>query len=132
MPPDRIRGTAPDIIAAARRLRLNLTPAEQKLWQALSKRQLNGLKFRCQHPVGPFIVDFYCPEHRLVIELDGSIHDQQIEQDTARTAQLNQYGYRVIRFRNETVLTNLEYVLHQILENTNQPPLTPPESQQTH
>jgi very-short-patch-repair endonuclease len=132
MPPDRIRGTAPDIIAAARRLRLNLTPAEQKLWQALSKRQLNRLKFRCQHPVGPFIVDFYCPEHRLVIELDGSIHDQQIEQDTARTAQLNQHGYRVIRFRNETVLTNLKHVLHQILENTNKPPLTPPESQQTH
>jgi very-short-patch-repair endonuclease len=114
MQPDRIRGTAPDIIAAARRLRLNLTPAEQKLWQALSKRQLNGMKFRCQHPVGPFIVDFYCPEHRLVIELDGSIHDQQVEQDIARTAQLNQFGYRVIRFRNETVITNLEQVLQKI------------------
>jgi very-short-patch-repair endonuclease len=127
MPPDRIRGTAPHIIAAARRLRLNLTPAEQKLWQALNKRQLNGLKFRCQHPVGPFIVDFYCPEHRLVIELDGSIHDQQAEQDTARTAQLNQFGYRVIRFRNETVRTNLEHVLHQILEATcSQPYQNPP------
>jgi very-short-patch-repair endonuclease len=129
MPPDRIRGTAPDVIAAARRLRLNLTPAEQKLWQALSKRQLNGIKFRCQHPIGPFIVDFYCPEYRLVIELDGSIHDQQIEQDTARTAQLNQFGYHVIRFRNETVLTNLKHVLHQILEATNKPPLPSPEAQ---
>jgi very-short-patch-repair endonuclease len=127
MPPDRIRGTAPDIIAADRRLRLNLTPAEQKLWQALSKRQLNGLKFRCQHPVGSFIVDFYCPEHRLVIELDGSIHDQQIEQDTARTAQLNQHGYRVIRFRNETVLANLKHVLHQILENTTNIPHQSPQ-----
>jgi very-short-patch-repair endonuclease len=129
MPPDRIRGTAPDIIAAARRLRLNLTPAEQKLWQVLNKRQLNGMKFRCQHPVGPFIVDFYCPEHRLVIELDGSIHDQQTEQDAARTAQLNQFGYRVIRFRNETVLTNLDQVLHQILEAiTNIPHQSPQKS----
>jgi very-short-patch-repair endonuclease len=127
MPPDRIRGTVPDIIAAARRLRQNLTPAEKTLWQALSKRQLNGMRFRCQHPVGPFIVDFYCPEHRLVIELDGSIHDHQTEQDTARTAQLNQFGYRVIRFRNETVLTNLEHVLHQILEATcSQPYQNPP------
>jgi very-short-patch-repair endonuclease len=127
MQPDRIRGTAPDIIAAARRLRLNLTPAEQKLWQALSKRQLNGMKFRCQHPVGPFIVDFYCPEHRLVIELDGSIHDQQTEQDTARTAQLNQFGYHVIRFRNETVLNDLEQVLHQILEATTNVPHQSPQ-----
>jgi very-short-patch-repair endonuclease len=115
MPPERIRGTAPDIIAAARRL------------QALNKRQLNGLKFRSQHPVGPFIVDFYCPEHRLVIELDGSIHNQQVEQDTARTAQLNQFGYRVIRFRNETVITNLEQVLHQILEATTNIPHQSPQ-----
>lgn len=69
----RIRGTTPDIVAA-RRLRQNLTPAEKSLWQALKNRQLNGLKFRCQHPVGLFIVDFYCPQCRLVIELDGD-HD---------------------------------------------------------
>ena len=77
----RIRGTTPAVVAAAQRLRLNLTPAEQKLWKALQKRQLNGLKFRCQHAIGSFIVDFYCPQCRLVIELDGDIHNQQVEYD---------------------------------------------------
>jgi very-short-patch-repair endonuclease len=112
----RIRGTAPEITAAARRLRLNLTPAEQVLWSALDRRQLHGLKFRCQHAIGSFIVDFYCPQCRLVIELDGAIHDQQIDYDTARTKQLNQYGYKVIRFRNHEVMNNLENVLHRVLE----------------
>ncbi|WP_299412142.1 DUF559 domain-containing protein [Acaryochloris sp. IP29b_bin.148] len=110
----RIRGTTPAVIAAARRLRLNLTPAEKKLWKALQKRQLNGLKFRCQHPIGSFIVDFYCPQCRLVIELDGDIHDQQVEYDEARTEQLNQLGYRVIRFRNPDVMQHLDHVLQQI------------------
>jgi very-short-patch-repair endonuclease len=112
----RIRGTAPQIIAAARQLRQNLTPAEQILWQSLKNRQLNGLKFRCQHPVGSFIVDFYCPQCRLVIELDGEIHQQQLEYDIARTKQLNNFGYRVIRFDNREVMTDLNHVLKQILE----------------
>jgi very-short-patch-repair endonuclease len=115
MKPDRIRGINPEIVAAARRLRQNLTPAEQKLWQALKNRQLNGLRFRCQHPVGSFIVDFYCPQCRLVIELDGEIHDQQVDYDTARTDQLKQFGYQVVRFRNQEVITNLDTVLCQIL-----------------
>ena len=110
----RIRGTTPAVVAAARRLRLNLTTAEQKLWKALQKRQLNGLKFRCQHAIGSFIVDFYCPQCRLVIELDGDIHDQQVEYDEARTEQLNQLGYRVIRFRNSDVMHHLDNVLQQI------------------
>ncbi|MBD1823524.1 endonuclease domain-containing protein [Cyanobacteria bacterium FACHB-DQ100] len=111
----RIRGTNPNIIAAARQLRQNLTPAEKILWQALNKRQLNGLKFRCQHPVKSFIVDFYCPQHRLVIELDGEIHDRQVEYDAARTEKLNQLGYRVIRFRNQEVMSNLSRVLQNII-----------------
>jgi very-short-patch-repair endonuclease len=115
MKPERIRGTTPEIVAAARQLRQNLTPAEQALWEALKNRQLDGLKFRCQHSMGPFIVDFYCPQCRLVIEVDGEIHEQQIEYDTARTMQMNQFGYRVIRFSNQDVLTNLDNVLRQIL-----------------
>jgi very-short-patch-repair endonuclease len=115
MKPDLIRGINPEIVAAARRLRQNLTPAEQKLWQALKNRQLNGLKFRCQHPVGLFIVDFYCPQCRLVVELDGEIHDHQVDYDTARTEQLKQFGYQVVRFRNQEVITNLDTVLRQIL-----------------
>ncbi len=115
---NRIRGTTPEIDAAARRLRHNLTPAEQLLSSALKGKQLNGLKFRCQHPVGRFIVDFFCPQSKLVIELDGAIHDEQIEYDTARTEQFKTYGYRVLRFRNEEVLNNLPSVLERILEAT--------------
>ncbi|MBE9012174.1 endonuclease domain-containing protein [Pseudanabaenaceae cyanobacterium LEGE 13415] len=110
----RIRGTTPNIVAAARQLRQNLTPAEKILWEALKKRQLKGWKFRIQPPIESFIVDFYCPEYRLVIELDGGIHDRQVEYDAARTEKLNQLGYRVIRFRNREVMTNLSRVLQQI------------------
>jgi very-short-patch-repair endonuclease len=115
MDSQRIRGTTPNIIAAARQLRQNLTPAEQILWQSLKNRQLNGWKFRCQHPIESFIVDFYCPQHRLVIELDGGIHNQQVEYDLARTERLNQLGYRVIRFRNREVMSTLNQVLKQIV-----------------
>ena len=109
-----MRGTTPEIIAAARRLRQNLTAAEEVLWQALRKRQLDGLKFRCQHPIESFIVDFYCPQCRLVIEVDGEVHDHQLDYDMARTEQLNQLGYQVIRFCNQDVLNHLDDVLRQI------------------
>ncbi|WNZ23157.1 endonuclease domain-containing protein [Leptolyngbya sp. NK1-12] len=115
MASQRIRGTTPNLIAAARQLRLNLTPAEKILWEALRRRQLRGWKFRCQHPVASFIVDFYCPQYRLIIELDGAIHDQQIEYDASRTEQLHHLGYRVIRFRNQEVLSDLSGVLQTIV-----------------
>ncbi len=112
----RIRGTTPEIEAAARRLRQNMTPAELKLWDALKNRQLDGLKFRREHPVGPFILDFWCPARKLVIELDGEVHEKQKDYDEARTRQLEDYGYRVMRFRNEEVLTDLPAVLDRIRE----------------
>ena len=111
----RIRGTTQEIEQAARRLRHHLTPAEARLWKALQKRQLAGLKFCCQHPVGRFIVDFYCPSCKLVIELDGGIHTQQIAYDEARTEQLQSFGYRVLRFSNEEVLSDLQTVLDCIV-----------------
>jgi very-short-patch-repair endonuclease len=104
----RIRGTTPEIY--------NLTPAEQLLWQALKGKQLNGLKFRRQHPLGSFIADFFCAEHKLIIELDGAVHKQQTEYDDARTHKLEEFGYRVIRFRNQEVSANLDAVLERILE----------------
>ena len=110
----RVRGTTPEIEAAARRLRTNMTPAEQILWQALRGRQLDGLRFRAQHPVGRFILDFWCPACRLAVELDGGVHESQQEQDTARTAHLEAHGYHVIRFRNEEVLNDLPSVLKRI------------------
>lgn len=118
MPRDssRIRGTTPSIERAARHLRQNLTPAEAKLWNVLRRRQLAGLKFRSQHPVGQFIVVFYCPSHKIVVEVDGDIHRQQMTYDNARTVQLQQFGYRVLRVSNEKILSNLPDVLARIVK----------------
>jgi very-short-patch-repair endonuclease len=115
-PSDRIRGTTASIDNAAKQLRKNLTPAEQQLWQALRGGELAGLKFRRQHPVGNFILDFYCAAHKLVIEVDGGIHETQIEYDAARTTEIESYGYTIVRFTNEVVLHQLETVLAEILQ----------------
>ena len=118
MPKDspRIRGTTQQTEQAARRLRQQLTPAEEQLWSALRGCQLVGLKFRCQHPVERFIVDFYCASCKLVIEVDGDIHTQQKPYDEARTEQLQSFGYRVLRFTNEEVLNDLQTVLACIVQ----------------
>ena len=118
----RIRGTTPQIEAEARRLRHNMTPAEKALWDALRGKKLDGLKFRAQHPVGPCILDFWCPALKLVVELDGGIHRKQQAYDDTRTEQLEHYGYRVIRFSNEQVLTDLPSVLDSIREVVNSLP----------
>src|SRR5919107_5564400 len=103
----RIRGASEGFVAGAKELRRNLTPAEQVLWAALRGRRAGGLRFRCQHPVGPSVLDFFCPAAKLVIEVDGPIHEEQREQDQARTEHLEAYGYRVLRFINQEVMTNL-------------------------
>ena len=118
----RIRGTTPEIEAIARKLRKNLTIPEARLWSALRNKQLEGLRFRCQHPVGNFILDFYCPACKLVVEIDGEIHASQTEYDNARTAKLSEYGYRVLRFRNEQVMNDLPKVLAQIRYAAFSPP----------
>jgi very-short-patch-repair endonuclease len=91
-----------------------MTPAEKALWQALRRKQLDGLRFRRQVALGPYILDFICSEKRLIIEVDGDIHDDQIDYDAARTEHLEQYGYLVLRFRNDEVLHRLETVLERI------------------
>ena len=96
-------------------LRHNLTPAEALLWRALKGRGVGGLKFRRQQGIGPFVLDFYCPEARLCVELDGSAHDYRYDYDEQRTAYLAQQGIRVIRFSNDQVFTCLEGVVAQIL-----------------
>ena len=70
------------------------------MWQRLRAHRMGGLKFRRQHPLGPFVADFYCAEQRLVVEIDGGIHAQQVERDQVRTEQFEAYSYRVIRFKN--------------------------------
>ena len=91
-----------------------MTPAEKRLWTALQNKQLDGLRFRPQHPVGRFILDFYCPACKLVLEIDGDIHDLQPERDQERTEHLTAYGYHVLRFRNETIFDDLPAVLETI------------------
>ena len=113
---NRIRGSTPEIEAMARYLRQNMTPAEKKLWEALRGKKLVGLKFRTQHPLGFFILDFYCPSIKLAIEVDGGVHEKQEEYDITRMQLLNDYDIRVIRFRNEEILTDLSDVLDRILD----------------
>ncbi len=117
-PGNRIRHirTTSAIQQRAKELRQQMTPAEDMLWQRLRAHRLSGLKFRRQHPLGPFVADFYCAERRLVIEIDGDIHTQQAEHDQARTEQCEAYGYRVIRFKNTEVEQDIEKVLEKIIE----------------
>ncbi len=105
----------PQIRARAQALRQPQTPAEATIWRRLRKRQLGGFKFRRQHPIGRFIADFYCAACQLVIEIDGDAHAERTEYDAARTAWLEQQGYRVIRFTNREVFECLDSVLEAIL-----------------
>ncbi len=109
----RWRTSAP-MLARARQLRREQTPAEALLWEQLRNRRFMGLKFRRQHPVGRFIADFYCAQHRLVVELDGAVHQKQQGYDDLRTEELETDGYRVLRFTNSQVEQDLEWVLEQI------------------
>ena len=102
-------------LAAAQRLRRELTDAERKLWSALRNRQLNGAKFRRQQPIGPFIVDFVCQECRLVVEADGGQHADS-PADERRTSFLESKGYRVLRFWNNDIQNNLDGVT-QVIAN---------------
>lgn len=99
----------------ARNLRHDLTRAERKLWYALRRNQMNGFGFRRQHPVGSFVLDFYCPAARLAIELDGGQHNEDTKRyDEKRSQWLATKGIKVLRFWNNEVLSNLEGVLSVI------------------
>ena len=102
-------------IARARALRREATFPERLLWGRLRGGRLNGWKFRRQHPVGPYIVDFYCHEVGLVVELDGRSHDGRVRQDRERTRWLEQHGLRVIRFTNDDVICDVGRVAEAIL-----------------
>ena len=101
----------------ARHLRKAATPAEKLLWSQLHNRRLGGFKFRRQHPIGTRIVDFYCEEKKLVVELDGDGHGRAgaARADAGRTGELQEHGVRVMRFWNSEVLSDLGSVLDAIL-----------------
>src|SRR3990172_177584 len=109
--------SSPAVRARARQRRRPLTPAEQILWQHLRNRNFGG-KFRRQRPIGPFIVDFYCNEARLVVELDGEPHNHaaQAEHDELRREWPQDRGYRVLRFWNQDVLRDTASVIASILQ----------------
>jgi len=96
--------------ARARRLRRESTVPEGLLWSRLRSGRLGGLKWRRQHIIGRYVVDFFCPPARLVVELDGVTHIGRENEDAARTRHLEQRGYRVLRFTDDEVLRNLDAV----------------------
>lgn len=100
-------------------LRNNLTPAEARLWSMLKDKQLEGRKFRRQHSIDNFIVDFYCPQEKLVIELDGEVHDNILSErkDNERDLKLKSYGITVLRLENKLVFKQSDLVLNTIKDN---------------
>jgi len=103
-----------DLITRARHMRSHPTHAEATLWEKLRAKRLNGYKFRRQHIIPPFIVDFYCAAKKLIIEVDGSAHEHRQEYDQEREQYLLNLGYFILRFTNEQVLEGLDQVLSAI------------------
>lgn len=100
----------------ARELRKNMTDAERTLWRHLRLRQFGGNKFRRQQIVGKYIVDFVCFEKRLIVEVDGGHHSDQVGYDSERTLWLQEQGFRVLRFWDNQVLKEIEVVEEKIME----------------
>jgi very-short-patch-repair endonuclease len=122
----RIRGVSREVQQAAKELRREMTAAERELWNGLRGWKLDGgARFRRQHPLGRFILDFYCASHRLCIEVDGGVHDTQRERDAERDATLAAANIRTLRVRNEEVLADLPRVLRRIEWAMQNPPKRP-------
>jgi very-short-patch-repair endonuclease len=109
-------GAKPHIFEKAKALRNNMTGSEMKLWEVLKGKKMLSLRFRPQHPIDIFIADFYCHPIKLVIEIDGGIHQtiEQKEYDIGRTAELNNWGIEVIRFTNEEIELDINKVIEKI------------------
>jgi len=99
-----------------RNLRKRLTPAEASLWSLLKNRQVFGLKFRRQASIENYIVDFYCPKHQIVIELDGELHftEQRATKDQQRDKRLQELGYKVLRYENLVVFDHSDFIFDDI------------------
>ncbi len=104
------------IVATARKLRRSSTDVERKLWHRIRDKQVEGFRFRRQRPIEKYIVDFICLEARLIVELDGGQHAENVAHDQKRSAFLHERGYRVLRFWNSEVIENIEGVLERLRE----------------
>ena len=113
-------------IETARLLRKKSTKAEKTLWNVLRNRKFNGLKFRRQHPIGKYIVDFFCHEKKLIIEVDGGIHYgcEQAVYDANRQSELENSEYKIVRLDNKEVIDDIKSVLIKIENQINFPPLS--------
>ena len=109
-------GASAATLQKAKELRKTLTPAERRLWEVLQNRKLDGYKFRRQHPIYKYIADFYCHELSLVIELDGGVHDglEQKEHDLNRDQVIQEFGIRILRIKNEEVMSEMGDVIRKI------------------
>jgi very-short-patch-repair endonuclease len=102
------------VVEFSRQMRLDMTNAESLLWERLCKRRFEGLRFRRQHPIRRYIVDFYCHEKKLAIEADGKVHEKQKEYDRRRDDDLRARGYHILRFSNEEIENDIESVLNHM------------------
>ena len=109
-------------IEFARKLRKNQTEAEKQLWRQLRAKRFFGFKFRRQHPIGPYVVDFVCLNEKLVIELDGGQHSETPEYDRKRTAYIENLGFTVVRFWNNEVMGNIDGVMEVLRQRLLPPP----------
>jgi very-short-patch-repair endonuclease len=119
-------GAKPETFEAAKILRKNMTYHEKLLWERLKLKQICGVRFRRQHPVDFFIADFYCHEARLVVELDGEVHKTQREYDDGRSAEMERYFIKVIRFINSEIEKDIENVVKSIENEVSKRIKSPP------
>ena len=111
-------GAKPETFEKAKVLRMHMTEAEKLLWSVLRRKQLQGCRFRRQHPIGQFIADFYCHEKQLVIEVDGGVHleEEQKEYDEGRNHEMQHWGIKILRFTNEEITKDLDNVIGKIMK----------------
>ena len=109
-------GATPDVFKKAKELRKYETYAEKILWTKLNRNQIFGLQFRRQHPIDRFIADFYCAKIKLVVEVDGSIHElpENLDYDIGRSEIMNDFGITVIRFSNEQIINEIDTTIKKI------------------
>jgi very-short-patch-repair endonuclease len=107
----------PDIFQKTKTLRLNMTASEKIIWNRINKGKIMGLRFKARHPIDIFIFDFYCHELKLVVEIDGDIHNNhdQRSYDEGRTAELEHFDIKVVRFKNDEVSTDIEKVINELV-----------------
>lgn len=119
---------SPRTIPIRRKLRREMTAGEKVFWAKVARRQFNNLKFRRQHAIGNYIVDFYCPEKKLIIEIDGDSHAEEltIQDDRAREDYLESFGYKIIRYQNSDILNSTEGVFEDLIKKLEITPSTSP------